>query len=241
MNNPFDRMSDRTLEVITIIILLLTVLTAMVYVAIGVNPYIFLNPFPPPRPGQTTAGQQSAGIAALPAETATPTFPPTWTPTLTNTPTMTKTPTPTGTPTATATPTATHTPPPTSTSLPPATRRPPPPPTPTPPPPFEFVQLLVGPNCQWAGFHGIIWGANDLPLSGVQVKVWNEEGWWTLSSASDINGIYQAPIPYDKAKGRWWLQVWANNGPASEPLGVDMGGGCINGIQEVKMDWRRRY
>ncbi|MBC7243286.1 MAG: hypothetical protein H5T60_12685, partial [Anaerolineae bacterium] len=185
MKNPFDRMSDRTLEVITIIILLLTVLTAMVYVAIGVNPYIFLNPFPPPRPGETA--EQPAGVAALPAETATPTFPPTWTPTPTNTPTMTKTPTPTGTPTATATPTATHTPPPTSTPLPPATRRPPPPPTPTPPPPFEFVQLLVGPNCHWAGFHGVIWGANDLPLSGIQVKVWNEEGWWTLSSPSDIN------------------------------------------------------
>jgi len=254
--NPLDRMNDRTLEAITIMIVVLTVLVTLTYVAIGVNPYIALNPFPPAAaPAESLPPTATGSLAGGPAEAAatvegTPTFPPTWTPTATNTPTETRTPTPTWTPTPTATPTSTSTPTetatpiPTDTPVPPtATRRPPTPlpPTPTPPPPYELEQLLVGPNCGWFGFHGIIWGANNLPLSGIQVKVRNETGWEAVSSPSDANGIYQIPISGDLATGRWWIQVWVSDAPASAPMGVDMGGGCQNGIQEVKTDWRRRY
>lgn len=246
--NPLDRMSDRSLEVLTIIFILLTVFTALIYAAIGFNPYIPLNPFPPPQvPTVASLAETRWGTSTV-APQETRGFPPTWTPTATRTATMTKTPTPTRTATSTATVTPTETPiPPTPTQAPhtrvpttPAPRRPAPSPTPTPLPAFEYVQLLVGPNCYWFGFHGIIWGANGLPLSGVQVKVWNETGWAALSAPSDANGIYQVPISGDLATGRWWLQVWANGAPASEQLGVDMGGGCQYGIQEVKMDWRRR-
>jgi hypothetical protein len=254
-NNPLDRMSDRALEVITIIIAVITVLVLLVFVAIGVNPYSSLNPFPPGRAEVVTEEETPAPASPTAAiaekADAAATFPATWTPTATRTPTSTHTPTSTPTSTHTFTPTPTFTPVPptaTETAVPPtATPRPtqPPPPRPaptatrTPVPPYTFVQLLVGPNCSWFGFHGIIWGANNLPISGVQVKVWNESGWANVSAPSDANGIYQVPISGDLATGRWWLQVWEGGAPASEQLGVDMGGGCQNGIQEVKMDWRR--
>jgi len=259
--NPLDRMSDRALEVITIIIVILALLVVLLFVAIGINPNSTLNPFPPgraeavveeddPPASPTTAIAEKADAVA--------TFPATWTPTPTRTQTPTRTPTSTATPTHTFTPTSTFTPvpptptatdvPPTATARPtqpptrrPATVAPPAPPAPpTPMPPYIFVQELVGPNCSWFGFHGIIWGSSNLPISGVQVKVWNESGWATVSAPTDANGIYQVPISGDLATGRWWLQVWENGAPASVQLGVDMGGGCQNGIQEVKMDWRRR-
>ena len=250
-NNPLDRMSDRALEVITIIIIVITLLVVLVFVAIGIDPYSSLNPFPPDREGvvaeEETPAASPTAVSAEVAE-ALATFPATWTPTPTRTSTPTRTPTSTPTSTSTFTPTPTYTPVPptwTPTAIPPtATLRPtqPPPPRPataTPVPPYTFVQMQVGPNCSWFGFHGIIWGANNLPVSGVQVKVWNESGWATVSAPSDANGVYQVPISGDLATGRWWLQVWENGAPASEQLGVDMGGGCQNGIQEVKMDWRR--
>ena len=251
-SNPLDNMSDRALEVLTIVIVVMTVLVLLLFVAIAVNPHSPLNPFPP---GREAVATEEPGTPASPTEAvaekadAMPTFPATWTPTATRTPTHTKTPTstwtrtPTWTPTHTSTPTPTNTLIPTATPVPPTpTRRPPPPrpPSPTPLPPFAYKQLLVGPNCHWFGFHGIIWGANGLPMSGVPVKVWNETGWAAMPAPSDANGVYQIPISGDLATGRWWLQVWVDGAPASEQLGVDMGGGCQNGIQEVKMDWRRR-
>jgi hypothetical protein len=249
--NPLDRMSDRTLEVITIVIVALTVLVALTYVAIGVNPHMPLNPFPPilasasasasPSTSDSTGGEPESVAEVV---EGTPTFPPTWTPTATNTATVTRTPTPTFTPSSTATSTATATLTPTATAVPPtATRRPPatPPPTPTAQLPFQFDRMAVGSNCGWFGFHGVIWGANGLPLSGIPVKVRNEKGWEAVSLPTDVNGIYQVPISGDLATGRWWVQVWVSSAPASEPMGADMGGGCENGVQEVKIDWRRRY
>jgi hypothetical protein len=269
--NPLERMSDRSLEVLTIVIIVITVLTILAYVGIAVNPYIALNPFPPRRQPTAAAGaEQTPSASALTpgatgtiiarstpmttgtakaAARATSTLPATWTATVTRTPTNTRTPTATFTPTPTdtETPTPTVTPTetatPTDTPVPPTpTRRPPPPPppSPTPTPLYDYLRLLVGPNCTWFGFHGIVFGANDLPLSGIQIKIWNEAGWQAMSAPTNGDGLYQVPISGDLATGRWWLQVWENGAPASEQLGVDMGGGCQYGIQEVKMDWRRQ-
>lgn len=252
--NPLDRLSDRTLEVLIVVIAVATALVALFYGSIAVNPYVPFNPFPPPP--QTPSG--------APGATATPTsgptglvFPPTWTPTPSRAPTATPTPRPTHTRLPTLPPTATHTwtptplptatlaPTPTATPVPPTvppTRAPtrPPPPTPTPIPPYRLDGMWAGPNCSWFGFHGVIWGANGLPLAGVRVKVWREGGPEGISDPSNQDGIYQIPISGEHATGRWWVQVWENDRAASTPVGVDMGGGCTYGIQEVKVDWRRR-
>lgn len=248
---PLERLSDRTVEVLIVLVAVATGLVLLLYGAIAVNPYVPFNPFPP-------KGLR-AGPAALPSATPTPTtrglvFPPTWTPTPSRAPTLTPTPTSTYTrlPTLTPTETPTHTPTSLPTSTPtavptpvPPTPRPtrppaPPPPTPTPVPPYLLDGMWAGPNCSWFGFHGVIWAANGLPLAGIRVKVWREGGPEGMSGPSNQDGIYQIPISGEHANGRWWVQVWENDQPASTPVGVDMGGGCLYGIQEVKVDWRRR-
>jgi hypothetical protein len=57
---------------------------------------------------------------------------------------------------------------------------------------------------------------------------------------SGSDGIFQIAIGEDEANGRWWVQVIENNQTASTEIGVDLGGGCDFGVQEVKTDWRRR-
>jgi len=246
--NPVDRLSDRTLEVLIVIVAVVTALVLLFYGTIAVNPYVSFNPFPPP------AHPVSGGPGAMATPTAKSTgivFPATWTPTPLRVPTNTPTPKPTNTRlptlTPTSTPTWTLTPLPTATAtgtpIPvPPTRRPtrPPAATATPIPPYRLDGMWAGPNCGWFGFHGVIRGANNLPLAGVRVRVWREGGPEIISDGSNGDGIYQIPISGEDATGRWWVQVLEHDQPASTAVGVDLGGGCAYGIQEVKVDWSRR-
>jgi len=50
--NPVDRLSDRTLEVLIVVVAVATALVLLFYGVIAVNPYVPFNPFPPPaKPG----------------------------------------------------------------------------------------------------------------------------------------------------------------------------------------------
>ncbi len=121
-------MKERTLNIIAVIVLALTLILGVLMLIVYTNPTSGINPFPPP---------PTPGLLQLP--TATPTLkqlPPTWTatavpeflvqtstlrPSSTPVPTMTdyefssRTPTATDTSTPTSTPTRTHTPRPTAT------------------------------------------------------------------------------------------------------------------------------
>jgi len=147
-----------TFNVLTIVALVATVCLTGFYGLIAVNPFIALNPFPPP-----------TRIAMLelptPTETSTP-GPPTRTPT--QTPTITLTPGPTNTRTPTLTPSITPTWPPTS-----------PPPTPTPrvtrsPWPFTYELSLGTPplGCGWTGVAGHVQDLDGNPLIGYPLHVW---------------------------------------------------------------------
>ena len=228
------RISDSVFWGLTFVFIALTLLVGGVYLLIFIYPWVPLNPFPPP-----------TKVAAL-GTTPTPespefvlTFPPTWTPTPTFTPTSTPTPTPTFTPTPTSTPTPTPTLTPTFTPTP---RPPTPTPTPTPIPPYEPADWAAGPNCHWRGVYGVIWDSNGLPRAGVYVKIWDQAGHTVTAGPTDADGRYSIYIPADALQdGIWMLQVVENGRPASAPWGVAVGGGCINGIQEVRADWQRIY
>ncbi len=80
---------DVVWNVLSIIVILFVVCVASVFLLIYMNPYISLNPFPPPT---------APAILALPTSTPTPrSLPPTWTPTPTLEPTATRTRRPTAT------------------------------------------------------------------------------------------------------------------------------------------------
>lgn len=99
--------SEETYQILTLVVVVITILMVLAELLVFFNPRIALNPFKPPL--QATA---TLAIAAA------PTFPPTWTPQPSDTAAPTATSTPTETPTPSATPTSPATPSPS------ATRRP---------------------------------------------------------------------------------------------------------------------
>ena len=155
--------SDDGYQIAMLVVLVLTVLVAIAYALIFINPRVALNPFKPPLDVTPTVA-----IAAV------STLPPTWTPTPTNTST------PTSTPTATSVPVS-ATPPPTHTAVPRPPTRTPPPPTatsssaavpPTPIPlPYSFRPVLQ--SCTHSG-SAVIKGSvisGGGPVVGARVRL----------------------------------------------------------------------
>ena len=235
----FDRFDDRTLEIATVIVVVIIALVILCYLAIYINPWVIFNPFPPNTPTPDAVVTDSLGPtwtpSPTPTDTATPTPTSTWTPSPvpTDTP-IPPTPTPTWTPTATAT----NTPlPPTATRKP--TRRPP---TRTPTPPDYYYEYAGGrPNCERTLVWGYVAGANGLSEPNVQIRVGNDQGWrddtWT-----DANGFYAYEFWGGPKAGRWFVRVFKDGVARSEQFWWETSLGCDGpySLQEVRIDWRHR-
>lgn len=121
------------------------------------------------------------------------------------------------------------------------------PPTPTPtatpvPQPYSLTSMAIRNNCNGQGFiHGVVWNAYHMPLPGVTVQAFNlDNGAGPLMSGpSNGDGIYQIIIEGDQIPGLWMVQVLENGQPVSEAMGQRLGGECLNGAQELKVDWQR--
>ena len=235
----FDRFDDRTLEIATVIVVVVIALVILCYLAIYINPQVIFNPFPPDTPTPDATGvsilEPTWTATSTPEDTATPTPTSTWTPTLV----PTDTPTPTPTATATSTPV-----PPTNTPLPPAptkrpTRRPP---TRTPVPPQYYYEYAGGrPNCERTLVWGYVAGANGLAEPNVQMRVGNDQDWredtWT-----DANGFYAFEFWGGPKAGRWFVRVFKDGVARSEQFWWETSLGCDGpySLQEVRIDWRHR-
>lgn len=231
-----DRFDDRTLEIATVVVVVIIALIVLCYLVIYLNPWVFFNPFKPATPTPTP------GDSAL--------FEPTWTPTATATETDTPTPTSTWTPTPTATdtptplpPTATDTPTPTSTSPPPPTKRPPPPkPTATPTPwPYYYDSAGGRANCELTGVYGYVLAANGLPEADVQMRVGNDQG-WRADTWTDVNGFYRFDFASEPKAGKWFVRVFKGGQPRSMQFWWETSGGCDSpySLQEVEIVWKHR-
>ncbi|NLF13383.1 MAG: hypothetical protein GX597_16485 [Anaerolineaceae bacterium] len=231
-----DRFSDRTLEVSTVIVVVVIFLVILCYLAIYLNPQVFFNPFKPATP-----------VAVV---SATSLFQPTWTPTATSTPTDTPTATPTWTPTPTATPTDTPLPPTdTPTATPTATNTPKPPPPPAPPRPtpaptpwpYDYSSAGGRGDCTRTWVWGYVLGANGLPEAGVQMRVGNNQG-WVGDVYTDANGRYEATFDWKPVANRWFVRVFKGGQPRSMQFWWETSAGCDGpySLQEVQIDWRHR-
>jgi hypothetical protein len=235
-----DRFDDRTLEIVTVIVVILIALVILCYLAIFINPQVVFNPFKPP--------------TSTPIAQVTSIVGPTWTPTHTSTPTNTSTPTPTWTPTATPsntpTPTSTSTPtpvPPTETPLPTATRRPPPPRPTSTPTPFPYYYLAnppdtgKGPDCTRTWVEGWVISEAGLPEPNVQMRVGNDQGWradvWT-----DVNGYYAFQFASGPQAGKFFVRVFKGGQPRSMQFWWETSAGCGSpfSVQHVRVTWRHR-
>jgi hypothetical protein len=232
-----DRFEDRTLEIATVVVVVLIALLILYYVAIFIFPCGPLNLFPP----ACDDISQATPISALPAI---------WTPTSTGTATDTPTTTPTWTPTplatlantSTATSTPTNTP--TDTALPPtATNLPSPPrPTSTPTPwPYDYESAGGRGDCARTWVHGYVLTANGLPEAGVQMRVGNDQG-WRADTWTDDDGYYEYEFWEAPKAGRWFVRVFKGGMARSMQFWWDTSAGCEgpHSLQEVEIIWRHR-
>jgi len=115
--------------------------------------------------------------------------------------------------------------------------------TPTPKPlPYALAGMSVKSNCDGYGYvHGVVWSAYDLPMKGVSVQAFNTTTGFgpLISMPTNDDGIYQIILEKDQIEGLWVVQVLENGQPASQAWGQRLGGGCVNGAQELKVDWKR--
>ena len=112
------RERGRLFNIVSVVMLGLTIITVLCYILIAVNPFLAINPFPPDRnrfvvasltPLATITRTLAATWTPTATPTASPTPPPSFTPTITSTPeplqaTPTRTATPTPTPRVTISP-----------------------------------------------------------------------------------------------------------------------------------------
>jgi tetratricopeptide (TPR) repeat protein len=115
-------------------------------------------------------------------------------------------------------------------------------PTPTPIPyPYTLTAMAIRNNCGGGYIHGVIWNAYNLPLAGVTIQAINTTtgAGPFMSNPTNADGIYQIILDPDQIEGLWMVQILENGHPASLGWGQRLGGGCVNGAQELKVDWKR--
>jgi hypothetical protein len=225
-----NQIDDRALEIITILVVMMTIFVCICYAAIFRNPYAAFNPFKPP-----TATPW--GMAQGPP----PTFPPTWTPTatgtprdtptMTNTPTVTNTPTPTGTstPTSTHTPTVTPTRPPTvpPTATPTITQ--------TPRPRYSVTKYEGISYCGYTEFRFNVKDSRGVGKRDMTIHIWTD---WSFDAyvTTDPIGDAKKTIGEDFFDSVWQIEL-IENGQVVDQLEVVTTSGCRDPEESEKSDY----
>ncbi len=193
------RERSRLFNLVSVVMLGLTIITVVCYILIAVNPFLAINPFPPDRnrfvvasitPLATISRTLAATWTPTPTPTASPTPPPSFTPTITATPEPLQA-TPTRTATPTPTPRVTISPWPFTSKV-------------------EYETPLHG--CAWMGVAGTVEDLDGNPLKGYPIHIWGggldvvinsgddqmygDSGWeqYFLDRPTAVNGVFRVQI-----------------------------------------------
>ena len=225
-----NQVDDRVLEIITILVVIMTIFVCMCYATIFRNPYVGLNPFKPP-----------IATPRRMAEGPPPTFPPTWTPTVTGiptyTPTATNTPTVTNTPTPTNTytPTPTDTPTVTPTGTPTATPADTPTPTPTSGPRYRITKYEGISYCGYTEFRFNVKDSRGVGKRDMTIHIWTDWGFDAYVTTDPI-GDAKKTIGEDFFDSIWHIQL-IENGQVVDQLDVVTTSGCEEPEESDKNDY----
>jgi hypothetical protein len=108
--------------------------------------------------------------------------------------------------------------------------------------PYSLNDMQVRANCSGSGFiHGVVWSAYNLPMAGVTGQARNPTtgAGPFVANPTHPDGFYQNVLNEDQMPGLGVVQDFENGQPASDPWGQHLGGGCVNGVQELKVDFQR--
>jgi hypothetical protein len=121
-------------------------------------------------------------------------------------------------------------------------------PTATPGPPPSVEDALFAPqqpikglaDCDASGFKGLVTAGNGDPLAGIQIIIWEEGVGLVAVDTTNAQGVYTIELDEDPAQRKFWVQVYQNDVPASEPLSVETQTDCRKGFQVYQINWRAK-
>lgn len=118
--------------------------------------------------------------------------------------------------------------------------------TPGPPPSVEDALFSVqkpiqgSADCSTTGFKGIVRAGNGDRLAGLQVIVWEEGVGLIAVDTTDAGGAYKIELRGKPSSRKFWVQIYQNDVPASEPLSVETQADCQKGYQIYQINWRAK-
>jgi hypothetical protein len=116
----------------------------------------------------------------------------------------------------------------------------------SPPSPPDSEQILFSADepikgfsdCEKYGFRGRIRTSNETQLNGVEIVVWAENAGLLALESIDPSGNYAIEMSGEPDQRKLWVQVYANDAPASRPVLVEIQYDCHSGFQIYQIDWR---
>ncbi|TEU16882.1 MAG: hypothetical protein E3J21_09610 [Anaerolineales bacterium] len=105
--------------------------------------------------------------------------------------------------------------------------------------PYEIADVSSEKDCTRTEVWGTVVGENWEPVSGAQVRIWNDYDWSLTSEPSVISrwNIYL----YDKPREMiWYVQLLDRGRPVSPVVLVVTSGDCTVGPQRVEINWKRK-
>ncbi len=95
-------------------------------------------------------------------------------------------------------------------------------------------------NCTKYGFKGVVKASNDDRLAGIQITIWEEGVGLFAVDTTDEDGAYVIEIKDQPTQRKFWVQVYQNDVPASDPLSVETQADCRQGYQIYQINWREK-
>ncbi len=87
----------------------------------------------------------------------------------------------------------------------------------------------------------MVYNVDGLPMPGVEISVWGEDGTAPPSATTNFDGEYEIWIDGRPRDGTWWMQILEGGQSVSQRIGFKTSqGGCKKtGKQLFKVDWQR--
>lgn len=105
--------------------------------------------------------------------------------------------------------------------------------------PYEITDVSSEKDCTRTEVWGTVIGENWGPVSGAQVRIWNDYD-WSLTSEPSVSGRWNIYL-YNKPREMvWYVQLLDGGQPVSPMVWVVTSGDCTVGPQRVKINWKRR-
>jgi len=104
---------------------------------------------------------------------------------------------------------------------------------------YDLTFMGARSSCTRTGVQGVIRDHNGLPMQAVRIGLWSSAGILWRSLPSDADGQYEVIASGEPVADTWTVCVVQGDQPVSPSYSFRTSLGCVNGLQEYKIDWQR--